>query len=78
MAHGWDNSLGKKWISCLLSINVQPTAAHHKTAEGPVKKRGNASAGSREHQGNETKGKYWGEFGGGGGAAVMRERKKQE
>ena len=33
----WGNSLGKKRIRCLLSINILTTATNHKTAEGPVK-----------------------------------------
>lgn len=35
--YAWGNSLGKKRISCLLSINIPTTATNHKTAEGPVK-----------------------------------------
>lgn len=37
LVRGWGNSLGKKWISCLLSINIPTTATNHKTAEGPIK-----------------------------------------
>lgn len=33
----WGNSLGKKWISCLLSRNIPTTATNHKIAEGPIK-----------------------------------------
>lgn len=36
---GWGHSLGKKWISCLLSINIPAAATNHKTAEGPIKQR---------------------------------------
>lgn len=37
LVRGWGNSLGKKWISCLLSINIPTTATNHKIAEGPIK-----------------------------------------
>lgn len=37
LARGWGNSLVKKRISCLLSINIPTTATSHKTAEGPIK-----------------------------------------
>lgn len=40
LVRGWCTSLGKKWISCLLSINIPTTATNHKTAEGPIKSSG--------------------------------------
>lgn len=40
----WGNSLGKKWISCLLSINIPTTATNHKIAEGPIKQSGSEAS----------------------------------
>lgn len=40
----WGNSLGKKWISCLLSINIPTTATNHKIAEGPIKQSGSKAS----------------------------------
>lgn len=40
----WGNSLGKKWISCLLSRNIPTTATNHKIAEGPIKQSGSEAS----------------------------------